>query len=112
EVEFLLDSGANEHMLCSRANLKTLSSRKSKIFTATGSGENTLGYFGEPKPLIFNSGAQVPLKSAVFCEKLTDNLLSVSKLTEEGFTVIFQKGSFTIFQGKVNFKGRVVHQQV
>src|SRR5690606_26208630 len=53
-VEFLLDSGANEHMLCSREQIKTLSNRKTKIFTATGSGENTQGVFGEPKPLIFN----------------------------------------------------------
>src|SRR5690606_18342264 len=74
EVEFLLDSGVNEHMLCSRENLKTLSSRKSKIFTATGSGENALGVFGE------------------HCR--------------------FSKRFLTILEGKVIFKGRVVHQQV
>src|SRR5690606_12467044 len=63
------------------------------------------------KPLIFNSGAQVPIRKVVFCEELTDNLLSVSRLTEEGHTVVFKKGSYTIYKGEVHIKGKVVHQQ-
>src|SRR5690348_7585978 len=47
---------------------------------------------------------------AVWCESLNDNLLSVGRLCDEGFSVVFTARTCFVFQGD-SFRGKPVYQQ-
>src|SRR5579872_5368733 len=99
-------------MIKDRENFLTLDPRKTGISTATeGSGAAT-GIYGTPRQFVFSGGnRRVALNSkAVWCEKLNDNLLSVGRLCDSGFSVVFTARNCCVFVGD-HFRGKPIHQQ-
>ena len=88
---FFMDSGANETMMKDRENFLTLDPRKTAISTATAGSGTATGVYGTPRPFTFDGGKHrvVLGGKAVWCDKLNDNLLSVGRLCDAGFSVAF-----------------------
>ena len=93
KVEFVLDSGANEFMLSKADLVASLDGRRTKISRRKAGGEKFSGVFGTPKVFLFPDGTEIKLSKAVFSEGLSDNLASVGRLCEAGFSVLFEEGS-------------------
>ena len=45
------------------------------------------------------------MQKGTFYKTLTENLVSVGKLCEDGYTVVFDQNGYMIFQGKIEVKG-------
>jgi len=112
-ITLYMDSGANETMLKDEASFISLDPRQTLISTATGQTAAT-GIYGTPKSFSFvGSNRRVPFGregKAVWCDKLNDNLLSVGRLCDAGFSVVFTSHDCFVFAGE-HFRGKPVHQQ-
>jgi hypothetical protein len=113
-LKTILDSGANEFMVKSLKFSQSLNGVETNIQTAGGSVEK--GVVGTMQSFVFADG-RTDVKFghrnfAVFAEGLVDNLSSVGRLCEAGFSVVFDKFKCRIFLDK-NFKveGQLVHAE-
>jgi len=113
KVELILDSGASEFMLTNADLVSSLGGRKTKIITAQGNGggEKFSGTFGTPRTFLFPDGTEIHLKRAVVSEGLTENLASVGRLCEAGFSVLFEEGRYRVFKSGLVVKGECAHSQ-
>jgi transposase InsO family protein len=78
---FLVDSGCTAHMSNSMATMQNIKERKSIISTANGRMDSS--HIGDLPigPLL--------LHDTLYCPSLTENLISVSKLTDGGLSISF-----------------------
>jgi hypothetical protein len=89
-VKWYLDLGASDDMCKDPAEINRKVA-KIDITTANGImqsksvGDHHLLVNGEPKTI---------LKNVLHCPEITDNLISVSRLTDEGYTIIFNKSGW------------------
>jgi hypothetical protein len=111
KVELVLDSGTNEFMLLNAELVTSTEGRRTKIITAQGSVGNFSGTYSTPKVFQFPDGTELKLPRAVFAEGLSDNLASVGRLCEAGFSVLFEEGRYRIFRTGLVIKGECVHSQ-
>jgi len=91
---WLLDSGASRHMCNVEQRFENLNvDEQFKIFTAADQSINSLGC-GDVKinaKINGNSTNLVQLKDALHVPNLRNNLLSVSSITDHGYTVTFRQ---------------------
>ena len=90
KIDFLLDSGANEHMCPNKDMFSQLTlfgkERNISIHVASGKGPTALG-IGTVDVIVKDShGAQMPvtLRKVLFVPGITSNLLSTNRLTGQG----------------------------
>lgn len=109
EAMWYLDSGATSHMTCDKRLLDQVDASLMNIGLADGSSITATGV-GSSKFSSMNSVGKtvtVTLKQVYYVPSLTSNLLSISKITDEGFTVEFQQDGCTISKcGKIVLTGR------
>jgi hypothetical protein len=113
-ISLFMDSGANETMLKDKANFLTLDPRETLISTATGQGAAAKGVYGTPRSFSFEGTDRRVCfgreGKAVWCESLNDNLLSVGRLCDAGFSVVFSSRTCFVFLGD-HFRGKPIYQQ-
>src|SRR5579872_2948530 len=97
-------------MIKNREIFESLNPRKTNISTATAGSGTTVGVYGNPKPLMFAGRNRIVCSKAVWCERLNDNLLSVGRLCDAGFSVVFTARNCLVFVGD-RFRGKPLHQQ-
>jgi len=112
-VAFFMDSGANETMIKNKNLFESLDPRQTLISTATGQKGAAKGVFGTPKAFSF-SGTNRRVcfgkeGKGVWCEQLNDNLLSVGRLCDAGFSVVFNSQSCSVFSGE-KVHGKPIYQ--
>ena len=102
-------------MVRERDFVASLGTLETRIKTASKNQEEACGVFGTPRAFFFPSskvGVGFGQKNrAVFCEKLSENLGSVGRLCEAGFSVVFDASGYRIFRGKLQIRHREVHKQ-
>src|SRR6185312_12124717 len=76
-----------------------------------GGGEKFSGTFGTPRTFLFPDGTEIHLRRAVVSEGLTENLASVGRLCEAGFSVLFEEGRYRVFKSGLVVKGECAHSQ-
>ncbi|KMQ85317.1 retrovirus-related pol polyprotein from transposon tnt 1-94 [Lasius niger] len=96
--EWFLDSGATRHMCNDNRKFTMLNdTERSKVFTAA---EHCLdsSSTGEINLRVNNRGSKnnVKLEDTMFVPALRNNLMSVSTITDKGYTVVFDKKRATI----------------
>ncbi len=87
-LKLVIDSGATSHFICEEANLPT-----------TGK-MNTLIYLPDDTKLKATTKAQLPIpklsnkaKGAIVVPGLKQNLSSINKFSQAGYTTVFQRGN-------------------
>jgi hypothetical protein len=113
-VKTYLDSGANEFMLKNKSIGKNFQDVRTTIQTAGGSRELNATSAGQVDFFFSDLRTPVPMGAqnrALFSEGLVDNLASVSRLTETGLKVIFDKDGYKVVRGEVTVRGVVVHKE-
>ncbi|KOC63381.1 Copia protein [Habropoda laboriosa] len=96
--DWCLDSGATVHMCKNKEKFNSINQRqKDRVCTATESTTNSLGR-GEVKLniKIGNTESTIKLSNVMWVPEFRNNLLSVSRITDNGFTVSFNKHSAII----------------
>lgn len=91
---WLLDSGATRHVVHSKRFFTSLDeSYKSVIEVASGEEVCVSGIGSGELRFLSNNGTvnQATVKDVLYAPKLKGNILSVSKLTDNGFDVVFNK---------------------
>ena len=109
-----LDSGANIHVFKNKNIFSSLTHDSTRLQTACGGKENNTAQKGQIKNLFYSTGKPAHLHArgeGVVCENLKDNLISVGKMCDNGHTIIFHTGGYTIFEGEVVVQGEGVHAQ-
>ncbi len=83
---FYADSGGSSHFSNSKSNMTSIKPTNTTIETANG----TMKAQAKGNLQINTKGGQtITLKEVLYCPDLTDNLLSISKLTDENLKVTF-----------------------
>jgi hypothetical protein len=94
---------------------KTLTERTTSIMTASKNADRIGVVFGHLKKFLFSDG-QTPLRFgeenlAIFSSGLSENLASVGKICESGFSILFSRHGYTIFKSTSQVRGKPVHVQ-
>ena len=112
KVHFLLDSGANETMMKSKEWATRTWASRTQIKTANPAQNIDASTMGEV-PMTNDQGTRMPgLKEVIFTPHLRENLMSVGKLTDEGYTVIFNACGVKIYKNRgLRVSGREVHYE-
>ena len=104
ESEYVVDSGTNFHMSNTKAHMISYTSYK-KGRTVSLGGSRTLSAqgFGTARVTFICDGQPktVQLNEVLFVPRLRKNLISMSKLTDDGFKIKVSKESIRLIQGKV-----------
>ena len=114
KIKTYLDSGANEFLLKQKSLAKDLKDVCTTIETAGGGKDLSATSTGQVDFYFADLRTRVPMGTAnraLFSEGLVDNLASVSRLTETGLKVIFDKEGYRIVKGDVAIRGVVVHKE-
>jgi len=114
KINTFLDSGANIHVFKNKNIFSSLTHDSTRLQTACGGKENNTAQKGQIKNLFYSTGKPAHLHArgeGVVCENLKDNLISVGKMCDNGHTIIFHTGGYTIFEGEVVVQGEGVHAQ-
>lgn len=94
EFGWLLDSGATRHVVNNKSFFTTLDeSYKSVIEVASGEKVCVSGIGSGKLRFLSNNGTvnQALVRDVLFAPKMKGNILSVSKLTDNGFDVVFKR---------------------
>ena len=94
-----LDSGATRQMSNNKENFVSLDkTKKLKVYTAADNFINSEGYgiVHLQTKLTKNAANSVKLKNALYVPALRNNLISVSKVTNNDYTVPFAKTHATV----------------
>ena len=113
-IKFLLDSGASDHITnrddlftsfeCLNPPLKISVAKNNTFISATKRGNINL---------ISQTGVQGILTNVLFCAEVPYNLISVSKMQQAGFTIIFDdKGTQITKEGKIIMKGKTLNNLI
>jgi len=97
-----MDSGATSHMTNDRSFFTVLKDTNITIFLADGSPVKA-ARIGEGRLAckITDSRVQmIELKNTLYIPQLDGGLLSVQKITEHGFQVVFKENTCTVYQGR------------
>jgi hypothetical protein len=87
-MRWLVDSGATDHMGKNNTDLSNIKKQLTKIITANGVMNSE--YRGDVEAIINGKSTKL-IRDVLHCHDLVDNLMSVSKLTDDGYSVTFQK---------------------
>lgn len=97
-----IDSGATSHMTNNREFFNEIFTNiEDKIIVANGKEANVKG-IGSGKVICYNGNIKktITLKNALYIPDLHTNLISVKKITENGFTVEFKEKACNILEDK------------
>lgn len=95
-IKWLLDSGASEHMANNEKYFFDLERLKIPIQIAVAKDKQTLTATMSGNIKILYHGTVITVNNVLYIPNLKFNLLSVSKLEEKGFAVMFSNGKATI----------------
>jgi hypothetical protein len=115
KLNMVLDSGATETMVTEEKFADKLTNITTKIMTASKNADGLGGVYGHLKSFLFSDG-QTPVRFgendlAIFSGGLSDNLASVGKICEGGFSILFSRHGYTIFKSTSQVRGKPVHTQ-
>lgn len=99
--KWVIDTGCTKHMANSTANLGWWNPCAEEVLIADGNKVRAKGS-GEGKIVgvgLNDDPIEVKLKEVLYVPGLSRNVLSVSKITEEGFTVVFRPKDCWIMDG-------------
>ena len=86
----LIDSGANAHMFCSQELFDEYRTETSSNSIGTADGSKTITSERGKVLIGLSEGVDVELSNVLHAPKLSYNLVSVSALTDNGITVVFE----------------------
>ena len=111
-IRFLLDSGANESMMKDAKWAKRTWDSRIKIKTADPTKSIDSGLRGEVE-MLNDAGDIFPgLETVLFADDLRENLLSVGRLTDAGYTVVFNTCGVKIYKNRgLRVVGTEVHHE-
>jgi hypothetical protein len=114
KINMVLDSGATETMVTDEKFSKALTNITTSITTASRNAEGLGGTYGHLKFFLFSDGL-TPVNFGeknlcIFSNGLAENLASVGKICESGFSVLFSRHGYTIFKS-TSQRGKPVHTQ-
>ena len=100
EIKFFLDSGATDHMICEKYGciMKNIENFENALSVKSSKQEISLSCSksGEIE-IITNKNFECAIKEVLCVKDLHSNLLSVSKLDEKGYTIVFKHDKAFIY---------------
>ncbi|KAH9645213.1 hypothetical protein HF086_005758 [Spodoptera exigua] len=93
--EWILDSGASNHMTNRRDWLKDFKKLDKSIVIACANGETVVG---EAIGNVVNEDMDVSINNVLYVPNLATNLLSVSTIVNKNLVVVFEKSGFKIIK--------------
>ncbi|KXJ69949.1 hypothetical protein RP20_CCG025350 [Aedes albopictus] len=97
KVEFLLDSGASDHMVNTKQHFSSVEVLKQPVhIDVAKSGESLVAKESGVVSGMSNRGVMMHAKDVLYVPSLRDNLMSVKKLTKAGVEVIFNERYVTL----------------
>jgi hypothetical protein len=99
--EFVVDSGASQHMIANKELLQEPRGKHSIVYVANG---NKLHSNCTGRVLL---ASNINLNNVLHVPDLSSNLLSVSQITDKGYTVVFTKDHCKVFDD-IKFTGNQV----
>lgn len=98
---WLVDSGATSHMTNDNSFLTTLKNFNVKVYLANGSHVSATGIGGGYLQCSLPAGQEqiIQLSDVLYVPELEGGLLSVRRIIQHGFKVVFEKNVCTIRQG-------------
>ncbi len=101
KIRFLLDSGANESMMKHAKWAKRTWDSRIEIKTADPTKSIDAGLRGEVEMTNDTGMTNFPgLETVLFAKDLRENLLSVGRLTDAGYTVVFNVCGVKIYKNR------------
>lgn len=108
--EWIIDSGATSHMVMEKDNFISLDSQcSSQIAVANNMVISSEGIGDVKLELAVNGDSEsAVVKDVMFVPSLSNNLLSVSKMTDKGLIVVFDSNNCTVYnESNFNISGNV-----
>lgn len=102
-IRWLLDSGATEHMTNSEDYFYELETLREPISIAVAKKNQSVIATKRGNIRILYNNTTINIKGVLFVPNLKFNLLSVGKLQEKGFTIIFKEDKAIISKGNKTF---------
>ena len=105
-----IDSGTSAHHLPSKELFISLDQSKQGIVTTANGQTSPVMSFGEA--VVSNDSGKLHLKDARFTSDFNSALVSVSKLTEDGLSVVFDQQKATVTQQTTDLAPENIHFEV
>lgn len=108
--DWILDSGATNHMTNNRTWLRDYKACDRRVEVMCANGERV---YGIGRGLVVSEKPSVTVSDALYVPELSSNLLSVSKITERGYAVVFREKGFQIVRSEgCKIQGDILHSGV
>jgi len=102
-ISFLFDSGASDHLTNNENLLSNVCHLESPIKIAVAKSDEFI--FATKKgsmELLTDTFTNVTLNDVLFCPDVSQNLISVKKKQDAGFTIVFHPGGVLVSKDKIN----------
>ena len=103
EEQWCLDSDASSHMCSQKGKFREIAAAKSQLLNLANNNSTKIEESGVVK-LNTREGVTPKLEDTLFVPDLRSNLLSVGKMTQHGFEVIFKKDEAVILDPRTKEK--------
>ena len=108
EKKWIFDSGATSHMVAGGCHLRQRKNVRNRVVEVVDGSEVSVESSGRVylSEVGTAGGAEVVLRRTLLVPSLQENLISISKLDEDGYKIEIEKGRLTVMKdGKVKAEG-------
>jgi hypothetical protein len=112
-VEAVADTGATSHFFTNTTSIKNYRNFPIPHTITTANGSTTPAIGAGEMTILTSSGTPLTISNIKVCPGMTQNLLSIPKITDNNSYVVFTKSGCTIFDSNTNqpLKHQLTNQQ-